>query len=715
MRGRQVLLFVALVVAAFTLPLSAQVMTSVERRNPSPAAVGALARIAPGPLVENAIIYADRTHLYRNVPPALVGAQYLITAMEDKDAPNLELHIKIGQPGTLYVILDNRVGTNVRSPTATPNPGVAGMTWMTTMGFTDTSLDMAIDELANGTIDNYFSVLSIPVTSGEVILRAQNDRLNARDRNMYGVAAVVGIGKATQPIPANGQQMVVEPQLAWTAGATAVLHNVYLGTSPQLGPADLVAPQLRTTVFHCTQPFTPGVTYYWRVDEIGADKVTTVTGDVWSFTAASGTAFDPVPADGAAWVDQGTTLTWKAGKDAIVHYLYLGTDQAAVERGAASAFLGAVAVPTWTPVALEPNTTYFWRIDEVAANSTRRAGPVWSFTTMAALGIGDPGLLAWWRMDEGVGTKIVDWSGHGRHAVLGDPAPTWTQGILGGALRFAGNGDNAVYQDGSFLNGLAALTLTAWIRSEVIYTDKGFLIFEAPNGNDNVGIRYDADGVTAGGRNVMKMGITVSEYGADKILQLESSSGVQTTDWQHVALVWSSGQALTLYLNGQLDVPTAGSGHATGTLSTFGAATIGKGGKDVVNSSWQGLIDDLRIYGRALTPEEIQATRQDQSLLAHDPHPPDGGSINGFDFLTLTWQPGDQAMAHDVYIGADQTAVNAATVTDVTGTYRGRQSGTSYTPTPPLPWGPKYFWRIDEVNQDGSISRGRLWSFVLGD
>ena len=203
-----------------------------------------------------------------------------------------------------------------------------------------------------------------------------------------------------------------------------------------------------------------------------------------------------------------------------------------------------------------------------------------------------------------------------------------------------------MYQDGSFLNGLAALTIMTWIKSDVIYTDKGFLIFEAPNGNDNVGIRYDADGIIAGGRNVMKMGITVSEYGTDKVLQLESSSGVQTTDWQHMALVWSSGQTLTLYINGQLDVPTAGSAAATGTLSTFSTATIGKGGKDVVNSSWQGLIDDLRIYSRALTPEEIRATRQDYSLLAHDPNPADGGSINGFDLLSLTWQPGDKAVAH---------------------------------------------------------------------
>ena len=366
-----VALFVVPVVAAAALPLKAQVITSIERRNPNVASAAAFVRIAPGPLMEGAAAYADRAHLYRNVPPALVGAQYIIMAMEDKDNPNLELHITIGQPGTLYLILDNRVGTNLRSPTATPNPLMAGMGWVTVMGFADTGLDMAVDELADGTIDNYYSVFSIPVTPGEVILRAQNDRLYARDRNMYGVAATSAIGKASNPTPANGQQMVVETQLAWAPGAMAVMHNVYLGTTPRLGPADLVGPQLHTAVFDCAQVLTPGVTYYWRVDEIGADTVTIVTGDVWSFTTASVIAFDPVPMDGTAAVDPGLTLSWKAAPDAVGHDLYLGKDKAAVERGDPSTFQGTVSATTWTPAALEPGTTYFWRIDEVAADGAK--------------------------------------------------------------------------------------------------------------------------------------------------------------------------------------------------------------------------------------------------------------------------------------------------------------------------------------------------------
>jgi hypothetical protein len=717
MNSRLIAPFVVLVAAVAALPVNAQVITKFERRNPSPAGQGAAVQLAPTPLKEGAKAYADRTHVFRNVPPALVGAQYILTSNDDKNSPNLELRLTIGQPGVLYLILDNRVGTNLRSQTATPNPVMASMTWMVALRFTDTGMDMAVDENADGSIDNYYSVFSVPVTPGEVVLKAQYDRSvgGPQDRNMYGVAATGGDAKATKPVPASGEQGVAVPALQWTAGTGAAFHNVYLGTSPQLGAADLAGLRLQTPVFPCSQLLTPGVTYYWRVDEIAADGITVTAGDVWSFMAASAVAYEPVPPDGTRWVDPNVTLTWKAGKDAVWHDLYLGADRAAVESGATSALQATFSFTSWKLSALESGTTFFWRVDEVAVDGTRKTGPVWSFTTSPTIEIGDPNLLAWWKMDEGAGATVVDWSGHGRHATFGDPAPTWAKGYFGGALRFAGGGDSVVRADGTFLNGLGALTIAVWIKSDVTYTDKGFLIFETPFGNDDMDMRYDADGITAGGWSVMKMGLTVSEYGLDTTVQLESSNDVQTTEWQHVALVWSSGEALALYLNGQLDSPTFHSAPATGTLTNFSTVILGKGGKDIVDSSWQGLIDDVRLYRVALTEEEIRATMQDDSLRASNPSPADGASIGVGEVVLLTWQAGEKAVSHDVYLGLDQAAVGAANASDTTGVYCGRQGETSFTPVPPLTLGYKYFWRIDEIGSDGAVSRGSLWSFVLAD
>jgi hypothetical protein len=318
-------------------------------------------------------------------------------------------------------------------------------------------------------------------------------------------------------------------------------------------------------------------------------------------------------------------------------------------------------------------------------------------------------------MDEGAGVTVVDWSGHDRHAGFADPAPAWAAGFLDGALRFAGNGQSAVYEDGSFLNGLDALTITAWVKSDVTDTDKGILLFDTPIGEDDRDLRYDAAGFLANGRNIIKMGVAVAGEGGVNIVQLESSNNSQTTDWQHLAMVWSSGQDLTLYIDGELDSPTAITAPATGRLAGYSTMTIGKAGKDMVNSSCQGLIDEIRIYDKALTQAEVQGAMRSDPLLAWDPRPANGVTANVFTVLPLAWQPGDKAIAHDIYLGADRTAVSEASLSDTTGIFRGRQTDTSYMPPEPLDLCVRWFWRVDEVREDGAISRGLVWDFMLDD
>lgn len=99
--------------------------------------------------------------------------------------------------------------------------------------------------------------------------------------------------KAWNPDPPDGTLNVVAPLLKWTAGETAISHDVYVGTNPTPGPADYRGRQQHTMYFHT--PLTPGATYYWRIDEVEGDGVTVHTGDVWSFTAATLTAHSPSP------------------------------------------------------------------------------------------------------------------------------------------------------------------------------------------------------------------------------------------------------------------------------------------------------------------------------------------------------------------------------------------------------------------------------------
>jgi len=81
----------------------------------------------------------------------------------------------------------------------------------------------------------------------------------------------------------------------------------------------------------------------------------------------------------------------------------------------------------------------------------------------------------------------------------------------------------------------------------------------------------------------------------------------------------------------------------------------------------------------------------------------------------LAWKAGGYtllAQGHDVYFGTDAAAVEAATVDDPMGVYRGRQDANSYDPGP-LALGRAYYWRVDQIREDtGDVHKGNVWSFT---
>ncbi|MCX5645604.1 MAG: discoidin domain-containing protein [Phycisphaerae bacterium] len=92
-------------------------------------------------------------------------------------------------------------------------------------------------------------------------------------------------------------------------------------------------------------------------------------------------ARQPVPATGATGVSVEALLSWRSGREAVSHQLYLGTDQQAVTDGTAP-----VSMPGqnhFDPGSLEFGRTYYWKIVEVNEAATPKVweGDLWSFTT----------------------------------------------------------------------------------------------------------------------------------------------------------------------------------------------------------------------------------------------------------------------------------------------------------------------------------------------
>ncbi|MHC4569399.1 MAG: LamG domain-containing protein, partial [Planctomycetota bacterium] len=185
--------------------------------------------------------------------------------------------------------------------------------------------------------------------------------------------------------------------------------------------------------------------------------------------------------------------------------------------------------------------------------------------------------------------------------------------------------------------------------------------------------------------------------------------------WHHVCGVFDNGR-LTIFIDG-LAEPSATGG------STFGTGNLRPGiiGGNSEAGGYNGGtavpdLDDIRIYSRALTQEEIVLVMRGDPLLAWSPNPSDGSMPDIDNATPLAWSAGDMVSRHDVYFGLDRDAVANADTSDATGVYRGSQAGTSFTPAEGVEWGGgPYYWRVDENNTDGTVTAGRVWTFTVAD
>jgi len=518
--------------------------------------------------------------------------------------------------------------------------------------------------------------------------------------------------KASNPDPADGAESVATPLVKWTAGRTAAFHEVYFGTNPTPGPAEFRGRQPFTMYFHAPG-LAPNTTYYWRIDEVEGDGVTIHTGDVWSFTSAPLTAYNPYPPDGRQCIDIDANLRWGAGIGAITHDVYFGTNRTDVAAGTGGTFIGNQAATTYNFGTLANGTTYYWRIDEVEiGGTTKHTGEVWRFTTMPVITITDPDLVGWWKLDKGEGTVALDWSGHGNDGHLRGDTQWLFPGWVGqAALHFDGINDYVAIQNLHYDSStdLPELTVCAWVRTN---SGSGQYIVSFDR---NDFWRFQISGADAGTGQV-GLGVYTSSDQAG----VGSVRRVDDGQWHHAAGVFDNG-LLTMYIDGTPDASATGGttfGRRRNTRYGFMGANSEATSFDGARgdgSPVEGELDDVRIYHRALTQAELKEVMRGEIDFAWNPNPANM-SITDIEHTTfLSWSPGDKVGKHDVYFGTDQIAVESADTSDTTGIYQGRQDANSYFPPEGLEYDQDYYWRIDEFNTDGTITTGKIWSFNVAN
>ncbi|NOR67202.1 MAG: hypothetical protein GQ528_07585, partial [Woeseiaceae bacterium] len=199
---------------------------------------------------------------------------------------------------------------------------------------------------------------------------------------------------ALSPDPADGTLIEATwASLSWSAGDFAVSHDVYLGDNFDdvnngaegtfAGNLDTASQVVGFPGFPAPDGLQPGTTYYWRIDEVNdLDPNSPWKGAVWSFSIPPKTAYDPVPSDGAEFVDPNAEFTWTGGYGSKLHTVYLGESFEEVDGAAGGMSLGS---PSYDPGTLEREKVIYWRVDEFDGVETHK-GDVWSFTTPGAAG-----------------------------------------------------------------------------------------------------------------------------------------------------------------------------------------------------------------------------------------------------------------------------------------------------------------------------------------
>ncbi|HUU17409.1 MAG TPA: LamG domain-containing protein [Sedimentisphaerales bacterium] len=337
-------------------------------------------------------------------------------------------------------------------------------------------------------------------------------------------------------------------------------------------------------------------------------------------------------------------------------------------------------------------------------------------------------ILVHYKLDETSGAVASDSSGKGNDGtIVGDP--NWVAGWMDGALQF----------DGSLSVTLPASTMG--LRS-----DTGSVAFwmnmAELTGNINT-IWWGGDNTTGGGmgpENEMHIHIespvaniwTGGElcfrvlHGPLVHLHCDPEKGdasvpgdppvnpilMNDGEWHHVVSTWGDADGnVNLYLDGNLLQ------QATYTTPSYPLTNIYLGRMADGGRTYTGLLDDVQIYGGALTADEIQIVMSGGEILslkAALPEPANQATEVPRDAV-LSWMAGDRANKHNVYFGTVFDDVNEAGITDPRGVLVSEnQDDTTYAPPGLLEFGRTYYWRVDDVNAppEAAVNKGDVWSFT---
>lgn len=183
-----------------------------------------------------------------------------------------------------------------------------------------------------------------------------------------------------------------------------------------------------------------------------------------------------------------------------------------------------------------------------------------------------------------------DYSGNGLHGTLN--GPTWTSdGIIGGAYYFGGSSEYLSLSLPPVFYDIPNndFTISIWLKSDDITADNAVVLMASEDNNNFIKIFLQGEEVHVG----------VCDDGTKDAVRTDNLS---SNVWYHITGVWDASEnSILVYCNGELYTEAGERNFALG--AGVGLLEVGHG--TASSKFWDGYMDELEVYDKILTQEQI--------------------------------------------------------------------------------------------------------------
>jgi len=219
---------------------------------------------------------------------------------------------------------------------------------------------------------------------------------------------------------------------------------------------------------------------------------------------------------------------------------------------------------------------------------TTKSGIYNGYKVIGTQTLGLRGLVLWLKFNEGSGSIAKDSSFYNNHGTI--YGAVWTDGKFGKALSYDGVDDYMEVADSSSLHIADRLTVAMWVKVESFSSFQHFISkFEWVAGK-RLGFKIWQDSEKK----------VVFAYGDGSTSSaITSTQTIEEGQWYHIAAVL--GDYEEIYINGSLDKQ-----ESRGPLDFSTQPLIIGANENASGNFFNGIIDEVRIYNRALSENEIK-------------------------------------------------------------------------------------------------------------